>query len=76
MISFEKRTALITGASSGIGKAFAESLAAKGANLILVARSGDKLKSLASQIKNQFKVDCQGHCGWTLVTQRHLQRFP
>ena len=59
MISFEKRTALITGASSGIGKAFAESLAAKGANLILVARSGDKLKSLASQIKKQFKVTAE-----------------
>ena len=59
MIGFEKKTALITGASSGIGKAFAETLASKGANLILLARSGDKLRSLASQINEQFKVDAK-----------------
>ena len=59
MISFVKKTALITGASSGIGKAFAEILASKGANLILLARSGDKLRSLASQINEQFKVDAK-----------------
>jgi short-subunit dehydrogenase len=59
MISFEKRTALITGASSGIGKAFAEALSARGANVILVARSKDKLTSLASEIKKQFKVKAE-----------------
>src|SRR5208337_3026335 len=59
MTSFEKKTALITGASSGIGKAFAETLAAKGANVILVARSRDKLRSLASEIKKQSKVKAE-----------------
>lgn len=59
MISFEKKTALITGASSGIGEAFAKALAEKGANLILVARSEKKLKSLASQLNEQFKVDAR-----------------
>ncbi|MEL7245387.1 MAG: SDR family NAD(P)-dependent oxidoreductase, partial [Cyanobacteria bacterium J06573_2] len=34
-------TALITGASKGIGKCFAEKLAAKNTNLIIVARSED-----------------------------------
>lgn len=42
--------ALITGASSGIGEAFAEALAARGLNLILVARSGDTLKDLAVRL--------------------------
>ncbi len=42
--------ALITGASSGIGKVLAEKLAARGYDLILVARREDELKSLADSL--------------------------
>jgi short-subunit dehydrogenase len=41
---------LVTGASSGIGKALAQELAGKGARLILAARSGDKLQELAKSL--------------------------
>ena len=43
----ERGTVLITGASSGIGAAFARLFAQEGFNLILTARSEDKLKSLS-----------------------------
>ena len=49
-------TALITGASNGIGKSFAEKLAARNTNLIIVARSEDKLNTLAKQLQEQHKI--------------------
>jgi short-subunit dehydrogenase len=44
--------ALVTGASQGIGKVFAQSLAVRKQNVILVARSKDKLENLAEELRH------------------------
>jgi hypothetical protein len=49
-------TALITGASAGIGAAFAQELATRQTNLVLVARSQNKLQQLASELQEQYKI--------------------
>ena len=50
---------LITGASSGIGEAFARKLAAQGENVLLVARSEDKLASLCNELGRVGNVSAQ-----------------
>jgi uncharacterized protein len=50
------KTALVTGASSGIGATFAKELASRKMNLILVARSQDKLEQLATELATQHQI--------------------
>jgi len=58
MLTLKGKTALVTGASSGIGEAIARKLAAEGVNLVLVARSQDKLKQLAKALTQSYAVQC------------------
>ena len=51
-----RRTALITGASNGLGVEFAKIHAAKGDNLILVARAKDKMNLLKTEIEKRHNV--------------------
>jgi len=48
--------AVITGASSGLGATFARKLAARGYDLLLVARREDRLRSIAYEISEQYRV--------------------
>jgi uncharacterized protein len=51
--------AVVTGASDGIGKAFAHHLAAGGLNLVLVSRRESKLTALAAELQQLHGVQCQ-----------------
>jgi uncharacterized protein len=53
------KTSLVTGASGGIGEAFARRLAARGDNLLLVARSAEKLANLCSELGRAHGVNAQ-----------------
>ena len=55
--ALQGRTAIVTGASAGIGAATARALADAGANVVLAARSKDRLRSLADEIEATHDVE-------------------
>jgi short-subunit dehydrogenase len=75
----ERKLAVITGASSGIGAMFARKLAARGYDLLLVARREDRLRSLATELSETYHVsgdvlaaDLADDAGRTQVAERIL----
>uniref|UniRef100_UPI0037E792FA hydroxysteroid (20-beta) dehydrogenase 2 n=1 Tax=Semicossyphus pulcher TaxID=241346 RepID=UPI0037E792FA len=69
--------AVVTGATSGIGKAYANELAQRGLDVVLVSRSNDKLQAVAKEIEEQFgrrtrtiQVDfTDGHCIYPVIAK-------
>ncbi len=52
-------TAVVTGASSGLGSVFAQRLAARGYDLLLVARRKDRLEGIATELQSRFSIQVQ-----------------
>ncbi|ELK44518.1 SDR family oxidoreductase [Halobacillus sp. ACCC02827] len=59
MTNLQKKSVIITGASSGIGKAIAHELASNGANVVLAARRSERLKKLADAIESEHGVEAK-----------------
>jgi len=59
MTKLSNKVAIITGASSGIGKAIAHHLAETGTNVVLAARRSERLQELANEITESYNVEAK-----------------
>ena len=59
--SFADRTAVLTGAGSGIGRALAHELAGRGAHLALVERDADRLAEASAELRSRANVRVSAH---------------
>ncbi len=56
MVDYTGGTTIVTGASSGIGAEFARQLAARGSNLVLVARRKERMTALATELESTYGI--------------------
>ncbi|KAM9332849.1 hydroxysteroid (20-beta) dehydrogenase 2 isoform 2-T2 [Pholidichthys leucotaenia] len=67
--------AVVTGSTSGIGKAYAVELARRGLNIVLVSRSDDKLRLVAGEIVNNVGMTSTDNFSYFLETPEPQQRI-
>ena len=73
-LGLKGKLALVTASSGGLGRTIADALAAEGANLVLFARSEEKLKELARTTAERHHVDVHAHAG-SMVEAADVQRL-